>query len=305
MRDFSFYWVDLKTKIQKTKNITISEDVGKKTDEFYIGVDGDIDLQIRNGTEYGAVGTFTFSGTYLDFFKNDFSEKYHSIVELSDGKQLTGLMDKEYTIGTEELVTWGKDGEILSKKVMADIVNDPKAGCDSMGFFNGYVFVFSRETQSIYQLTESGEFLRKYDLSANISSEKLGAGITGAFCYQPELEKCIFYLYEGEGNEVYFNVEDGKVSPWEFTNPAYKDKYITSNYTRINLGNNSQRERRIDPKKAFISSSLYMSTEGDYYFSTNRNIAQENPKEESMYTRYLVKVEKEKQEAFFKEYGVE
>ncbi|MCD2247839.1 membrane lipoprotein lipid attachment site-containing protein [Listeria marthii] len=305
VRDFSFYWVDLKTKIQKTKNITISEDVGKKTDEFYIGVDGDIDLQIRNGTEYGAVGTFTFSGTYLDFFKNDFSEKYHSIVELSDGKQLTGLMDKEYTIGTEELVTWGKDGEILSKKVMADIVNDPKAGCDSMGFFNGYVFVFSRETQSIYQLTESGEFLRKYDLSANISSEKLGSGITGAFCYQPELEKCIFYLYEGEGNEVYFNVEDGKVSPWEFTNPAYKDKYITSNYTRINLGNNSQRERRIDPKKAFISSSLYMSTEGDYYFSTNRNIAQENPKEESMYTRYLVKIEKEKQEAFFKEYGVE
>ncbi|MBF2555731.1 membrane lipoprotein lipid attachment site-containing protein [Listeria marthii] len=305
VRDFSFYWVDLKTKIQKTKNITISEDVGKKTDEFYIGVDGDIDLQIRNGTEYGAVGTFTFSGTYLDFFKNDFSEKYHSIVELSDGKQLTGLMDKEYTIGTDELVTWGKDGEILSKKVMADIVNDPKAGCDSMGFFNGYVFVFSRETQSIYQLTESGEFLRKYDLSANISSEKLGSGITGAFCYQPELEKCIFYLYEGEGNEVYFNVEDGKVSPWEFTNPAYKDKYITSNYTRINLGNNSQRERRIDPKKAFISSSLYMSTEGDYYFSTNRNIAQENPKEESMYTRYLVKIEKEKQEAFFKEYGVE
>ncbi|UHP10289.1 hypothetical protein LAX80_000385 [Listeria marthii] len=304
-RDFSFYWVDLNTKIQKNKKITISEEAGEQKDDFFIGIDGNESFQIRNETKLDTLGILTFSGDYLDFVKNDFSDKYHSIVEISDGKQITGFSDKNHKVGTEELVMWGNDGEVINKRAMAEVVNDPKAGCDSMGFFNGYIYVFSRETQSIYQLTESGEFLRKYNLSANISSEKLGSGITGAFCYQPELEKCIFYLYEGEGNEVYFNVEDGKVSPWEFTNPAYKDKYITSNYTRINLGNNSQRERRIDPKKAFISSSLYMSTEGDYYFSTNRNIAQENPKEESMYTRYLVKVEKEKQEAFFKEYGVE
>ncbi|MBF2588866.1 membrane lipoprotein lipid attachment site-containing protein [Listeria marthii] len=304
-RDFSFYWVDLNNKIQKTKNITIPENVGKETDDFYIGKDGNADLKIRNETKLDTIGVITYSGDYLDFVKNDFLDKYHSNVEISDGKQITGFSDKNHKVGTEELVMWGNDGEVINKKAMADVVNDPKAGCDSMGFFNGYIYVFSRETQSIYQLTESGEFLHKYDLSTEISNEKLNYTVSSAFYYQPEINASIFFLNEGHGKKLYFDVKDGKVSPWDFTNPVYKDKFITIGSARINLGNNSQRENRVDSDKAFNSSLIYMSTEGDYYFLSNRNIAQENPKEESMYTRYLVKIEKEKQEAFFKEYGVE
>ncbi|WP_221636935.1 hypothetical protein, partial [Listeria cossartiae] len=304
-RDFSFYWVDLNTKIQKNKKITISEEAGEQKDDFFIGIDGNESFQIRNETKLDTLGILTFSGDYLDFVKNDFLDKYHSNVEISDGKQITGFSDKNHKVGTEELVMWGNDGEVINKRAMAEIVNDPKAGCDSMGFFNGYIYVFSRETQSIYQLTESGEFLHKYDLSTEISNEKLNYTVSSAFYYQPEINASIFFLNEGHGKKLYFDVKDGKVSPWDFTNPVYKDKFITIGSARINLGNNSQRENRVDSDKAFNSSLIYMSTEGDYYFSTNRNIAQENPKEESMYTRYLVKVEKEKQEAFFKEYGVE
>ncbi|MDT0050126.1 hypothetical protein QJV38_11835 [Listeria cossartiae subsp. cayugensis] len=304
-RDFSFYWVDLNAKIQKTKNITISEDIGKKTDDFYIGIDRNENLQIRNETDFDVVGILTFSGVYLDLFKNSLLDKYRSTIELSDGKHLTSTRDKNNTLNSKELVTWGKEGEIQSKKAMADALQDPKAGCDSMGFFNGYVYVFSKETQSIYQLTESGEFLHKYDLGAEIQTEKLESAENGTFYYQPELNQYIFYLYEGDGKEIYFNVEDGRVSLWDFTNPAYKDKFITIGNTRINLGGSDQREKQIDSKKAFDLSAIYMSAEGDYYFLADRNIAQEKPREESMYTSYLVKVEKEKQEAFFKEYGLE
>ncbi|EMZ7517609.1 hypothetical protein ABE429_002338 [Listeria monocytogenes] len=303
-RDFSFYWVDLNTKIQKNKKITISEEAGEQKDDFFIGIDGNESFQIRNETKLDTLGILTFSGDYLDFVKNDFSDKYHSIVEISDGKQITGFSDKNHNVGTEELVMWGNDGEVINKKAMADVVNDPKAGCDSMGFFNGYIYVFSRETQSIYQLTESGEFLRKYNLSADITGEKLNSSDTGNFYYQPELNKYIFYLYEGNENYLYFNVTDGKVSPWDFTNPAYKDKYMTRNSTRVNLGNKEQKNS-IDSEKAFDPSAIYMSTEGDYYFMSTRNIAQEKPEKEALFTKYLVKVEKEKQEAFFKEYGLE
>lgn len=41
---------------------------------------------------------------------------------------------------------------------------------------------------------------------------------------------------EENGNSHYFDVTTDGVSPWDFSNPKYKDKYITMGYNIIDMG---------------------------------------------------------------------
>ncbi|MBF2391575.1 hypothetical protein IA525_12660 [Listeria seeligeri] len=300
-RDFNFYWAGLDQKIEKNEAMTITRKVGSEDDELYLGVEGAQELGVRNDEKGETIGIFNFSGTYFDLYKNDLGKNYRDTVELDNKKQLTYYRDANNTTESRVLITWGEDGEIESKSLISEVLNDPQASCDSMEVFGKNTYIFSKETKKIYQLTNELKLVKTYDLGSYLTSEKLESD--GGFFYQPELKKGIFSIYEENIGTHYFDVKTDSVSPWDFSNPTYKDKYILGSSTFIDLGNSQQNIYYLDSEKTFDASGRGLSENGDYYFLSSRNLTQKNPKEEAGNTTYLVKVKKNKLNDFLKEYS--
>lgn len=201
-RDFSFYWLGLDQKTQKTKSMTVSENVGDKDDQLFLGVEGSKEIDVRNDNTSDTIGIINFSGVYFDFLKGDFIDKQQNSVELKSGKQLMSFTSMENSIKDGTFVIWNKTGKIESQTSISKVLENPQASSDSIGVFGKYIYVFSKETKTIYQLTNELQVVKKYDLSAYLSKDKLGEWNTGEFIYQNELKKCIFYLKEEMGKVI-------------------------------------------------------------------------------------------------------
>ncbi|MBC1481935.1 hypothetical protein HCJ58_10100 [Listeria sp. FSL L7-1509] len=301
-RDFSFYWLGLDQKIQKTKSMTVSENVGDKDDQLFLGVEGSKEIDVRNDNASDTIGIINFSGVYFDFLKGDFIDKQQNSVELKSGKQLMSFTSMENSIKDGTFVIWNKTGKIESQTSISKVLENPQASSDSIGVFGKYIYVFSKETKTIYQLTNELQVVKKYNLSAYLSKDKLGEWNTGEFIYQNELKKCIFYLKEENGEGHYFDVTTDNITPWDFSNPDYKDKYAIHGPNLINL-NDENADYNLKTARLSRAAGEGITANGDYYFLSSKNLTEEKPKEEALYTRYLIKVEKDKLKSFLEEYG--
>lgn len=298
-RSISFHWLGLDQKIQKTKSATISEKAGSKDDSLYLGVEGNKEFDVRNGRNSDTMGIFNFSGEYFDLFSNDFSNYQQRSVELSSGKQLIGLKPRNSKTGKSVLVKWEKDGEIENEIPVEDVLEDSQASCDSMSAFGEYIYIFSKETKTIYQLTEELNVMKKYDLNSYLSIENPGEWNDGEFVYQAELNKNIFTIGKKNGEVYYFDVTEEGVSPWDFTNPKYQGKYIINGLNLINMGNKDV--YRIDSKKSYSLGGRGITSNGDFYFQGTRDLANNKPKDENI--EYLIKINKDQVKGFLVEYG--
>ncbi|MBC1481933.1 hypothetical protein HCJ58_10090 [Listeria sp. FSL L7-1509] len=299
-RDFSFYWTGLDQKMQKTKKLTISEKIGDKADELYLGVEGYEELGIRNDEKFETVGILNFSGRYFDLYKNNLVDNYSDTAELENEKQLTYFRDTNDSVESRVLITWDRNGKIESKVPISEVLKDSRATCDNMVVFGEYTYIFSKKTKEIYQLTNELKLVKTYDLAPYLNSGELEND--GSFFYQAELKKGIFSIYEEDGSTHYFDVKADSVTPWDFSNPDYKNKYMLGTSSFIDLGN-QQNIYYLDSKKTFDASGRGLSGNGDYYFLSRRNLTRNNPKEEARNTAYLVKVKGNKLKDFLEEYS--
>ncbi|EIU7104137.1 hypothetical protein L6D60_002592 [Listeria monocytogenes] len=295
-RDFSFYWTGLDLDIEKTKSLAVSEEVGNKADELYLGIEGYKELGVVNDKTIETIGLFNFSGVYFDLFNNNLSENFRGTVELENGKQQAIFKSKDNSVESNVLITWGKDGEIEKRTVIKDILGDLKAECDSIGVFGEYTYMFSNETKKMYQLTSEAKLVETYDLSEYFTNGNIDQN--GQFIYQQELGKCIFSVYEKDSGVHYFDVGINQIKPWDFSDPIYQDKYAVLNSAIIDLGNSKESIIYLDSNKVFDSGGMGFSENGDLYFLSNRNLSQEKPKKEKLYIRYLVKVDQDKLKSF-------
>lgn len=300
-QDISFYWMGMDQKVQKTKSTTISEKSGEKDAKLKLAVQGSKEFDLRNEDTIDSEGIFNFSGVYFDLYQNELSKYTVVSAELSDGNQVMGFRD-DHTIENRLLATWDKEGKIKNKLSVTEVLENSQASCDSIGTFGDYIYVFSKETKTIYQLTNELQVVKKYDLSAYLSKDKLGEWNTGEFIYQNELKKCIFYLKEENGESHYFDVTTDNITPWDFSNPDYKDKYAIHGPNLINL-NDENADYNLKTARLSRAAGEGITANGDYYFLSSKNLTEEKPKEEALYTRYLIKVEKDKLKSFLEEYG--
>ncbi|EMZ7517606.1 hypothetical protein ABE429_002335 [Listeria monocytogenes] len=298
-RSISFHWLGFDQKIQKTKSATISEKAGSKDDNLYLGVEGNTEFDVRNERNSDTVGIFNFSGEYFDLFSNDFSDYQQRSVELSSGKQLIGLEPRNSKTGKSVLVKWEKDGKIENEIPVEDVLEGSQASCDSMSAFGEYIYIFSKETKTMYQLTEELNVMKKYDLNSYLSIENPGEWNDGEFVYQAELNKNIFTIGKKNGEVYYFDVKEEGVSPWDFTNPKYQGKYIINGLNLINMGNKDV--YRIDSKKSYSLGGRGITSNGDFYFQGTRDLANNKPKDENI--EYLIKINKDQVKGFLVEYG--
>ncbi|EAC7844027.1 hypothetical protein ARX50_10615 [Listeria monocytogenes] len=298
-RTIAFHWLGLDQKTQKTKSVTISEKVGSKDDNLYLGVEGNTEFDVRNERNSDTVGIFNFSGEYFDLFSNDFSDYQQRSVELSSGKQLIGLEPRNSKTGKSVLVKWGKDGKIENEISVEDVLEDSQASCDSMTDFGEFIYIFSKETKTIYQLTEELKVVKKYDLNSYLPIENPDEWNDGEFVYQAELNKNIFSIGKKNGEVYYFDVTEEGVSPWDFTNPKYQGKYIINGLNLIDMGNKDV--YRIDSKKSYSLGGRGITSNGDFYFQGTRDLANDKPKDENI--EYLIKINKDQVKDFLVEYG--
>lgn len=303
-RNISFYWLGKDLKIKKTKKITISGKAGEREANLKLGVQGWKEFDMRNDDTIDSEGIFNFSGVYFDLYNNGISKSSPVSTELPNGNQVMGCRE-DNNLEDGLLVIWDKNGKLKNKLSVTEILGDARASCDSIEAFGDYVYIFSKETKAIYQLTNELQVVKNYDLSSYLSQNKLGSGAIGEFVYQAELEKWVFYLGLENGDSRYFDVNADGVSPWDFSNPTYKDKYITIGYDIIDMGGSEDGQDfySIGYEKAHSIGGGYLNSDGDFYFKGQRDLTKKNPKEEEDGVEYLIKVKKDKLKAFLEKYG--